>query len=105
MNQRVEASAWAPYARLPWAAGVWLVRFVAEFVSDAPPGMGLIALDVGLIAAQTWANRPVKDALGSRFGQPHGRGWSWTAFLLWAWGLSWLALGRDLWFWYHDIGL
>jgi hypothetical protein len=105
MNDRFETSAWAPYSRLPWSGALWVVRAIAESVSNAPPGMGIIAIDVGLIAVQAWANQPVKVALGERFGRPHGQGWSWTAILLWAWGVALLALGRDLWFWYHGISL
>ena len=103
MNHDLQNEGRAAFSRLGAAIMVWTARAIVEVVHHAPPGFGVIALDVALVAVQAWANRPLQRALGRRFGLAHGRGWSWTAILLWAWGLAWLALMRDLWFGYHGI--
>jgi hypothetical protein len=86
------------YRRLPAPAIAWFIRAIVGLAHDGPPGLWIIGLDGAVLFLQSWANRPIENALGPRFGQPNGPDWSWTAFLLWAWGLACFMLVRDVWF-------
>lgn len=103
--RRDETGTGGRYLRLPAPAFAWAIRVIVEVVHEGPPGPWIIGLDTAVLLLQWWANHPIQAALGARFGQPYGRDWSWTAFLLWAWGLAWLLLGRDLWFWLRGMSL
>ena len=63
----ISAAAVETFVRSVLPGALWLARVVAGWLSD-PPAACLIGLDLLLVGSHLWANRPLRRAMGPRFG-------------------------------------
>lgn len=75
---------------------LWIVRIVASryFGFESAGAVAILALDLALLLAHSWANEPLRRAMGERFGWLR----SYSALPFTAWLVAGLLLLRDLWF-------